>query len=48
MFVVVLGNNFDPFLLWDIGVKSTHIECGDDYVVWKWCVFNAKHCQLCV
>ena len=35
MFVVILANNFDPFYEWDIG-----IECSNDCVVLKCCVFN--------
>ena len=40
MCVEVLANNFDPLFFWDIGIARGNIECSDDCVVWKWCVFN--------
>ena len=48
LWVVVLVNNLDSFFLWNIGIEWENIECSDDCVVWKWCVFNEMNKVSCV
>ena len=48
LWVVVLVNNLDSFFLWNIGIEWENIECSDDCVVWKWCVFNETNKVSCV